>query len=192
MMGGKSQKRRTLSHKKKVSALCLSVDGQYLITGDKQGLIYVWNAHSASIQTNQIDPKENGLVSTFEIHKDKGQINNLIPIRRPLSLFGLTANMKAYEVNEVKPLQKNLAAAKPMDEVLELGFGLSGFQNAQANDESNYLFEEEEIQWIMGSAQRMLGNSAESAQKSSPQKASNSMSEMQQLKEENNRLKRTL
>lgn len=72
MMGGKSQKRRTLSHKKKVSALCLSVDGQYLITGDKQGLIYVWNAHSASIQTNQIDPKENGLVSTFEIHKDKG------------------------------------------------------------------------------------------------------------------------
>jgi len=45
-------------------------------------------------------------VSTFELHKDKGAITNLICIYRPLSMYGLTANMKAYEPSEVKPLQK--------------------------------------------------------------------------------------
>lgn len=46
------------------------------------------------------------LLQTFELLKDKGPITNLQCIFRPLSLYGLTANMKAYEPTEVKPLQK--------------------------------------------------------------------------------------
>ncbi len=41
------------------------------------------------------------------MHKDKGAITNLICIHRPLSLYGLTANMKGYDpLGEVKPFQK--------------------------------------------------------------------------------------
>lgn len=103
MQQPKSQKRRTLQHKKKVSAMCITIDGQFLITGDKSGLIYIWTTMPISQTTSQ-DPKDNGLVCTYELHKDQGQINNLVAIRRPLSLFGLTANMKAYEVPDIKPL----------------------------------------------------------------------------------------
>ena len=43
---------------------------------------------------------------TFEIHKDLGPVTNLIAIRRPLSLYGLKANLKAYEPGEVKQMSK--------------------------------------------------------------------------------------
>lgn len=42
------------------------------------------------------------LLQTLELHKDKGAITNLKCIYRPLSLYGLTANMKAYEPIEMK------------------------------------------------------------------------------------------
>ena len=41
------------------------------------------------------------ILQTFELHKDKGAITNLVCLYRPLSLFGLTANMKAYEPVQV-------------------------------------------------------------------------------------------
>ena len=118
--------------------MCLTVDGQFLITGDKGGLIYIWNASVSQLQSgasNTIDPHDNGLVCTFELHKDQGQINNLIAIRRPLSLFGLTANMKAYEVPSIQPLQKNMQGdnnqigSKPKDDedLIELGLALTTF-----------------------------------------------------------------
>ena len=40
------------------------------------------------------------------MHKDKGPITNLLCIYRPLSLYGLTANMKGYEPCEIKPFNK--------------------------------------------------------------------------------------
>jgi hypothetical protein len=101
--------------------MCLSFDGQYLICGDIQGLLYVWNIASPDFITgsssNLTSPRNgqqksellsmgSSVLHTFELHKDKGPITNLLCIYRPLSLFGLTANMKAYEPIEAKPLQK--------------------------------------------------------------------------------------
>ena len=80
--------------------MCLTVDGQYLVSGDQSGVLYVWS--TAHIQAQ--DDNQSGLVSTFEIHKDKGPITNIVALHRPLSLFGLTANMKAYETPEINPL----------------------------------------------------------------------------------------
>ena len=75
-----------MTHKKRITAMTLSVDGQKLITGDAQGLIYVWTLASEDLP-----------LRTFELHKDKGQITNLVAIERPLSLYGLTASMTAYD-----------------------------------------------------------------------------------------------
>jgi len=105
----------------------LSNDGRHLVSGDIGGIIYIWNTKdgaesnpnstpelkvmdgaatvSAEIGTNT--PAINSeLLQTYELHKDKGAITNLIPINRPLSLFGLTADMKAYNVPELQQLQK--------------------------------------------------------------------------------------
>lgn len=84
-----------MTHKKKVTALTLSTDGTRLISGDACGLIYVWN-----LGTEDLDLK------TFELHRDKGQITNLVALERPLSLFGLTADRAAYDPNIIKPLQR--------------------------------------------------------------------------------------
>ena len=51
--------------------MCLTVDNQYLITGDKGGLIYIWTtAVPATLTSATADPKDNGLVCTYELHKD--------------------------------------------------------------------------------------------------------------------------
>ena len=36
-------KKRTLLHKKRITAMTLSVDGKQLVTGDSGGTIYIWN-----------------------------------------------------------------------------------------------------------------------------------------------------
>jgi hypothetical protein len=65
-------------------------------------LIYIWGViEDATAASSTSLP-----VQTFEVHKDKGAITNLVAINRPLSLFGLTANMQGYEPGEIKPLQK--------------------------------------------------------------------------------------
>ena len=38
-----NQRKRTFTHKKRISAMCLTVDNLQLITGDTGGIIYVWN-----------------------------------------------------------------------------------------------------------------------------------------------------
>lgn len=134
----------------------MSVDGKYLISGDTSGLIYIWSTiaindpnvslaaqmfggNQQSNQELQIktktppqspqsanDPTHNGLISTYELHKDKGAITNLVPIFRPLTLFGLTANMKSFEVQEIKALQKYKDDQNKQDnDILELGISLS-------------------------------------------------------------------
>ena len=77
--------------------MCLSKDGRFLVTGDAQGLIYVWSLHDDS-QSSSLP------LQTFEVHKDKGAITNLVALNRPLSLFGLNANMQGYEPGEINPL----------------------------------------------------------------------------------------
>lgn len=85
--------KKTLTHKKKVTALALSTDGSRLVSGDSCGLIYVWHLATEDLQ-----------LRTFELHRDKGAITNLVPLERPLSLFGLTANMNGYDPGQLKPL----------------------------------------------------------------------------------------
>lgn len=55
-----SQK-KTMTHKKRITCLTLSTDGQRLISGDAAGLIYVWHLSSEDLT-----------LKTFELHKDKG------------------------------------------------------------------------------------------------------------------------
>jgi hypothetical protein len=87
-----------LTHKNKISAMALAQD-KFLITGDVVGVIYIWNLMSGS---------EDPTLKTFDLHKDKGAITNLVAIQRPLSLFGLTANMQGYEPGEIKTLRRNV------------------------------------------------------------------------------------
>jgi WD40 repeat protein len=75
--------KKVMTHKKKISAMALAQD-KFLITGDVVGVIYIWNLMSGS---------EDPTLKTFDLHKDEGAITNLVAIQRPLSLFGLTANM---------------------------------------------------------------------------------------------------
>jgi hypothetical protein len=59
-----------LIHKKKISAMALA-QNKFLITGDVVGVIYIWNVMSAS---------EEPTLKTFDLHKDKGAITNLLAI----------------------------------------------------------------------------------------------------------------
>lgn len=75
--------RKVLSgHRNPITCMSLTVDEQYLISGTTCGLLYVWNTLDMSLH------------HTFEIHKDKGSVSNILPIHRPLSLYGLNVNMK--------------------------------------------------------------------------------------------------
>lgn len=59
-------------------------------------------ATSVLNQRSELIGVGSSLLSTFELHKDRGAITNLVCVYRPLSLYGLTANMKAYEPTELK------------------------------------------------------------------------------------------
>ncbi len=85
-------------------------DSSLLVSGDHAGIIYFWDTSRDMNLGIDDDFEMNGssnCVKTFEYHRDKGPITNLVPFFRPLSLFGLKANMKAYEPGELKPFQKN-------------------------------------------------------------------------------------
>ena len=83
-------KKRTLLHKKRITAMTLSVDGKQLVTGDSGGTIYIWNLSvEGDNSTGMYQPS---LLKTLEIHSEYGAITNLEALTRPLSLFGLTAN----------------------------------------------------------------------------------------------------
>jgi hypothetical protein len=75
--------------------VALSNDGSRLITGDVQGVVYIWLVSS-----------DDCTMKTLDLHKDKGGITNIVAIQRPLSLYGLTANMSGYEPNQIKQLQR--------------------------------------------------------------------------------------
>lgn len=136
---GRSRQKKTLQHKKKVTALCLSVDGTHLISGDQTGVIYIWS-------TQAMQTEESGLISTYDLHKDKGAITNLVSLYRPLSLFGLTANMKAFEAVEIMPLQKFKG---PVDNVsMEMNVGIEEFLRQEQTLESKFQLAEEDNYFV--------------------------------------------
>lgn len=161
---GETTQKKVLTHRKKITALVLTQE--HLITGDQLGCIYIWT----------LGPEP--VLKTFEIHKDKGAITNLIATGRPLSLFGLTANMLGYEPGELKPLSKTVNE-------------LSG--NLQVNLRSYYtreptiedgLADLEELDFLCQMKQTKAVTQASRFVKDSG-------NEVEQLREENRRLKRT-
>ena len=85
--------------------MTLTEDNRQLVTGDTAGMIYVWNL-AVEGDNSTGDTKKNQLLQTLDIHVDYGAITNLVALTRPLSLFGLTANLQSYEPGELKPLQR--------------------------------------------------------------------------------------
>ena len=107
-----SSRKRTFTHKKRITSMTLSVDNNQLITGDSLGTIYVWNLkadgdNSGGAANAAAGSGQNKLLQTLDIHREYGGITNLVPLTRPLSLFGLTANMQAYEPGDFRVLQRN-------------------------------------------------------------------------------------
>lgn len=80
--------------------MVLSVDNSQLVTGDTGGTIYIWNLNVEGDNSGG----SSRVLRTLDIHREYGAITNLVPLSRPLSLFGLTANMQAYEPGECKVL----------------------------------------------------------------------------------------
>ena len=93
------------------------------------------------------------------MHKDKGQITNLLCIYRPLSLYGLTANMKGYEPTDVKPFQKiqNAQPYNPETATQLVPLILSDY-NTNSNDKNLWerIAEQEELDYLIRSSQRVL------------------------------------
>lgn len=79
--------------------MTLTVDNMQLVSGDSAGSIYIWNLN---VDGDNSNGGQQNLLQMFELHRDHGAITNLVPLTRPLSLFGLTANMQAYEPGELK------------------------------------------------------------------------------------------
>eukprot|EP00347_Sterkiella_histriomuscorum_P001718 403370949 len=199
----KSKQKKTLQHKKKVTAMCLTFDGQYLISGDQQGLIYIWNIGSQDFHqmTSNVTSPRNGqqqqsgtssnigagvssilnqkseligvgsqLLKTLELHKDRGAITNLVCIYRPLSLYGLTANMKAYEPMELKAFQK-IYNQELENQNLLVNLRLDNYKSIE-NDQDNWLQsnieEQEELDYIVRSSQRIMKPDASQQAKNLP------------------------
>ena len=192
--------------------MCLTFDSQYLVTGDSQGLIYVWNVsleHTGG--SGQTSPRagagKSGELHTFELHKDKGAVTNLLCIHRPLSLFGLTANMKAYEPPEIKAFSKvqsepgqDLESQKTLVSLL--------LQDTLRQDDDSDLWSKlehhEEMEYFLRASHRVLKPTGTTAVSQSVASAllsekpevikfdADSKTEIERLKEENRRLKRTL
>ena len=91
-------------HKFNITAMCLSHDCQQLIVGDESGLIYIWQLTEKPIESGR---NTRFPMQTFDMHKGKGAITNLVAIHSPLSLFGLTASMHGYEPGEIKALNES-------------------------------------------------------------------------------------
>ena len=118
--GQRTKHRRVMQHKKKISAMTLTDD--FLVSGDIAGLLYTWTLaieNSGPQSPVSSEGKSASLVNTMELHANKGAVTNLVAIQRPLSLFGLTANMAEYHVPQVQPLEK-YKGSEPKD--IEISF----------------------------------------------------------------------
>ena len=84
---------------------------------------------------------------------DKGPITNLLCIHRPLSLYGLTANMKAYEPTEVKAFSKVPMILDSENVNTLVPLVLSDNSEPTLWDQ---IAEHEEIDYLIRSSQRIL------------------------------------
>lgn len=83
--------------------MALTTDNEQLVCGDSGGSIYLWNL---GVEGDNSNGNQQNLLTMLELHRDHGAITNLVPLTRPLSLFGLTANMQGYEPGDIKAFQR--------------------------------------------------------------------------------------
>ena len=151
--------------------MVLSADGRYLICGDAAGLLYIWTVSSlgggpcdtitqaeqdkakakakgkaASATTLTPPTADNGPtlpLRTLELHNKKGIVTNLVASTRPLSLFGLTANLKQYDPGQIQPLQKVMPVSDTGMTNADLTFNQLG--QLQAQESNVYMDNEDEF-----------------------------------------------
>lgn len=145
-----------------------------MVSGDAAGLLYIWSTAEATMPSS---PASNDLkaclVSTLELHGNQGAITNLIPINRPLSLFGLTANMAEYTIPQVKPLAK---IAGDVEQQIDFNF-------APEIDDKYEIDPSEAAFWAQA---------ADALDTRPKEEKGLTKDEVESLREENRRLKRTL
>ena len=68
-----------MQHKKKVTCMCISHCGQYLVSGDVQGLIYIWSTAESEEpgSPSSAERINSNLLTTYELHSGRGAITNL-------------------------------------------------------------------------------------------------------------------
>ena len=96
--------------------MTLTQDNQQLVTGDTAGSMFLWNLNIEGDNSGGGEGSDRRLMQTLDVHAGHGAITNLVPLTRPLSLFGLTANMQSYEPGDLKPLQRNQLTAEQANE----------------------------------------------------------------------------
>jgi hypothetical protein len=78
----KKSKKTLNAHRNEVSTLALTKNEKYLVVGTTDGVLYIWD----------LDVEDKFV--TLETHKDKGEISNIIPITKPLCMFGLNCKLQ--------------------------------------------------------------------------------------------------
>lgn len=72
-------------------------------------------------------------------------MTNLVPLHRPLSLFGLTANMQGYEPGEIKALNKNAQGVDDPQQTCTVQLCPKNHEGADDSDDLEDLAEYEEL-----------------------------------------------
>ncbi|CAI2367477.1 unnamed protein product [Moneuplotes crassus] len=77
---GSQKSARVLNpHKNEISTMSLTKNERYLVVGSTDGVIYIWDLY------------QDDHLKTLERHKDCGEITNILPLTKPISLFGLSS-----------------------------------------------------------------------------------------------------
>ena len=178
--------------------MCASNNGQHLITGDASGLIYIWSLTDGLTESGQMK------LQTFEIHKDKGAVTNLVAIHRPLSLFGLTANMQGYEPGEIKALNKNVQGINAPQQTCTIQLYPKNQLVDEDSDQMEDLAEYEELQYFAEASKALVTANKQSSANAQTMNNNTDFvaidntheeqpsNEINRLREENLRLKKTL
>ena len=66
------------AHKNEITTMALTKNERYLVVGNTDGVLYIW------------DLFEDDEFKTLERHKDFGGITNIVPITKPIWMFGLS------------------------------------------------------------------------------------------------------
>ena len=78
--------------KNEITWMALTKSENRLIVGTSDGILFIYSNLSKSDLFNNLDGEED--MKPLEIHKDKGWITNIVPIMKPIWLFGLKTKIR--------------------------------------------------------------------------------------------------